>query len=128
MIFIDTSIWIEYFRGRNQQIVHHLNELLDVDQVALAYPVKIELLTGASKKDLATLKSVLSALPVLVPSEAVWPLMESWITRATERGQGFGMADLMIAAISVEQKSSLWSLDQDFMRMEKLGFLICHQP
>ncbi len=45
-VFVDTSDWIEFFRGRDRALVSEMRRLLDDDRVALAVPVRIELLAG----------------------------------------------------------------------------------
>ena len=50
MIVVDTSIWIEFFRGRNSIVDNHLRKLIDQDQVFLAAPVRLEILMGAAEK------------------------------------------------------------------------------
>lgn len=125
MVAIDTSVWIEYFRG-NSEIVSDLNELLDEQEVLLPAPVWIELLSGASKKDLPVLRSTLSALPRALPTKNAWNTMETWITLSSKQGKRFGFGDLLIAAICVESEASLWSFDSDFSAMSKLKFLKLH--
>lgn len=128
MIVVDTSIWIASFRSASSDEARHLSDLLESDQVALAAPVRIEVLSGASLSDVKRLRRVLSALPVFFPTEATWELMDSWLDAAKRAGDHFGVADLLIAALAAEQRASVWSLDSDFPRMAKLGLIQTYQP
>lgn len=123
MVAIDTSVWIEYFRGRDSAVIAQLNELLDEEQVLLPAPVWIELLSGASSKEQSVLREVLSALPRAAPSKNIWKALETWIVIAKKRGKRFGMADLLIAAICAENHARLWSLDSDFDHMSRLKWI-----
>ncbi len=123
MTIVDTSVWIDYFRVQSQGLVSALNSLLDEDRVALAVPIRIEILSGASKKEGQTLKRLLEALPIFFPTDLTWQRMEEWVEAGLNRGERFGTLDLLIAAICHEQNVPLWSLDKDFCRMEKLGWV-----
>jgi predicted nucleic acid-binding protein len=127
VILADTSIWIEFFRGKNRRIAAHFMELLDADLVMLAAPVKIEILAGSSRSNLAKLRRVLSALPNYYPERGAWETIDRWLDAAILAGERFGFGDLLIGAIAVQQKATLWSLDSDFQRMQKLGWLSLHQ-
>ena len=126
MIFVDTSVWIDFFRGRRSARVGALVDLLDGDLVGLAVPVYLELLSGASTGDFNQLKRLLSALPIYYPTEDTWSILERWIRTAVETGQRFGFGDLLIGAIAAEADGRIWSFDRDFLRMEKLGFVQCY--
>jgi predicted nucleic acid-binding protein len=128
MILVDTSVWVAYFRSSAGRLTTHLQTLIEEDQVVLAVPVKIEILSGSSAKESARLRRVLEALPLLVPSRSTWERMEGWVDQAVTKGERFGVADLLIAALAAEQDLSLWSLDRDFQRMYKLGFVRLHSP
>ncbi len=119
MIAVDTSVWIDFFRGR-MPVVERLSGLLDRDEVALPVSVKIEILSGARKSESQRLERLLAALPVLYPTEDLWKLLEKWVTAGAAAGQRFGVGDLLVAALAAEHDCSLWSLDSDFARMASL--------
>jgi predicted nucleic acid-binding protein len=122
MIAVDTSVWIDFFRGR-QPVTEKLTELLDRDEVVLPIPVRIEILSGARSSERSRLGRLLSALPVLYPSDASWKRVETWVTTGAARGYRFGFSDLLIAAVAADNGCSLWSLDNDFSRMARIGIV-----
>lgn len=126
MIFVDTSIWVEALRRGESAEARHLSALLDDRAVALAVPVRIEILAGASTRDRATLRRTLTALPLFYPTGSTWRLVESWIEQASAAGERFGFADLLIGAIAAEQEGELWSRDADFQRMARVGLVRLH--
>ncbi len=123
MIVVDTSVWIAAFRADQSKEARHLCTLLDADEVALAAPVRVEILAGASRADRAQLRRTLSALPVFYPSEATWIRIESWLDAISAAGDWFGMGDLLIAGIAADRGDTVWSLDTDFSRMDKLKLI-----
>ena len=122
MIAVDTSVWIDFFRGR-APAAERLPVLLDQDEVALPIPVRIEILSGARRTERPRLNRVLSALPVLFPTRETWLRMEAWILKAGASGQRFGVGDLLIASLAAENQCALWSLDADFVRMARLRLI-----
>ncbi len=128
MIFVDTSVWVAALRSAASPEARHLVRLLDDDLVALAVPVRIEILAGASIADRRRLRRVLSALPVFYPGASTWALIDRWIDRAGEAGERFGFADLLIGALAAERAGEIWSIDGDFGRMARLGLLPLHRP
>ncbi len=128
MILVDTSVWVAAFRSGQSLEAQHLHDRLDNDDVAIAVPVRLEILSGVSGRDRARVHRALSALPVYAPTEATWIRIEEWIDRAGKKGERFGFADLLIAAIAAENNLEVWSLDADFDRMKSLGFITLHHP
>ena len=121
MIVVDTSVWIEASRARGAKTRATLQSLIDADEVALALPVRLELTAGLTRRDRAPFLRALSALPLLVPTDETWRLVESWIASAADKGQRFSVTDLLIAGLTHEIGAIIWSLDDDFERLDHLG-------
>jgi predicted nucleic acid-binding protein len=128
VIAVDTSVWVRTLRAGASEEASVLRALLDADEACLAVPVRVELLTGASRLDRPRLRRALSALPLLYPSDETWRLINGWVDVAGASGQRFGFGDLLIGALARETGSLLWSLDSDFERMSRLGFVDLYQP
>ncbi len=119
-------MWIDALRGRERPLVAELQRLLDEEQVALAAPVRLELLAGASPTMLPRFRRLLSALPLFYPGEGTWGMLDAWVERAVAAGERFGFGDLLIGAICAEQRGAIWSRDADFRRMARLGLVELH--
>ena len=128
MIVVDTSVCVTSLRRGRAPETEVLRALLDADEVVLAAPVRVELLSGASNRDRPRLRRALSALPVAYPTVDTWKLIDTWIDRAGRRGERFGLGDLLIGALASEAGALLWSLDADFARMESLAFVRRYMP
>ena len=123
MIFVDTSVWVSYLRLGEPLIRQTLDALIDEDEVALAAPVKVELLGGTRVGEVARLQQTMWALRQFVPSNDTWKLVEEWALRGATKGQHFGVGDLLIGALAAERGGMVWSLDGDFERMARLRLL-----
>ena len=127
MIVVDTSVWVAALRADGAE-AKALRALLDEDEVLLPIPVKIELLSGTSKRQRAKLRSALSALPLAYPTDETWRMMDEWTDPAAPAGAAFGVGDLLIAAIAHEAGALVWSLDSAFGRMERLRLVERYEP
>jgi predicted nucleic acid-binding protein len=126
LIVVDTSVWIQASHQPQMRAV--LNELIDADEVTLALPVRLELLSGVPRRSRAAFYLTFSALPQLLPSADTWQPLHEWIERAADAGERFSIPDLLIAALAAEIGGLVWSLDKDFERMEQLGLVSLYAP
>lgn len=126
MIVVDTSVWIA--AQRRPYVDRVLQSLLDADEVAVALPVRLELWAGVARQDRKAHRAAFGALPQLVPTEQTWLPLTEWIARAADSGERFTVTDLLIASLTSDIDGLVWSLDKDFERMEKLGFVSLYDP
>lgn len=128
MIVVDTSVWVSALRSASSPAAPVMVSLLDADQVLLTPPVRTELLGGARAADRRQLKRTLTALPLAYPTDDTWRLMDEWAELARDRGERFGVGDLLIAALAREAGALVWSLDSDFSRMARLKLVDLYEP
>jgi len=123
VIAVDSSVWINALRSPASPEAIVLRGLLDADEVALPVPVRTELLMGTRSKRRAALASALAGLPLLYPSDESWREIDRWTERLSASGQTFSVGDLLIGVLASELQALVWSLDEDFTRLEKAGLV-----
>ncbi len=122
MIVADTSVLIEADRGRQPE-TGLFTSLVRRGEIALAAPVRVEYLGGASRSALPRLLLLCDSLRIYEPTHATWAIIDEWLYRAVAAGERFAAVDLLVAALAAEKKEPVWSLDADFVRMSRLGFV-----
>jgi predicted nucleic acid-binding protein len=128
VIVADTSIWVEADRRPVGVLPDALRSLIDADELALALPVRLELTSGLRRENRGIFLRRLSGLPIAVPTENTWAIVERWIPIAADKGHRFAVTDLLIAALADEVGALVWSLDDDFDRMARLGMVGLYSP
>jgi len=117
VILVDTSVWIDFFAGRDLPHVAKLEQsILDNEDIALSGIILTEILQGIP--DDTTYWRVRRYLSVLI----MLPMPESVFVRAAElyrklRKQGISIRkthDCIIAAIALEHHCQLLHNDKDF--------------
>lgn len=126
MIVVDTSVWIG--ARRDAAVGRVLDSLIDADEAALALPVRLELWAGVARRDRRSLDRALSALAQVVPVDETWARLPGWIELAADVGQYFSLSDLLIGSLANDVDALVWSLDDDFARMERLGMVTRYDP
>jgi predicted nucleic acid-binding protein len=116
MVLVDTTIWIDWLRGRKADRVSWLGALLDEGEAVLAPVIYQEILQGAaSPQALRTLKNQFGALPMLVAE--VFTYVGAGALYARCRWHGYtprSPHDCLIAQLAIENRLPLLQDDRDF--------------
>jgi predicted nucleic acid-binding protein len=106
-VLVDTSVWVDHFRKRNEDLVH----LLTLDLV-LSHPLVVtELACGTPPAPRGRTLADVATLPQA--RQATLDEVREFIEREQLYGLGCGVVDLaLLAATLLTPGSRLWSLDR----------------
>jgi len=117
MIVVDSSVWIDYFTGRNTPEVETLDSLLGEEPVAIGDLMLTEVLQGfRTDKDFRKAKVLLMSLAVVNMLDTAIALKSAANFR-TLRKKGITVRktiDTIIATYCIENKLPLLHSDKDF--------------
>jgi hypothetical protein len=119
VVLVDTTVWIDYLRGRVSGKTEGLRSLLEDGDVVCTWVIVQEILQGAAApQKLEILRAQFMALPQLAQS------LETHVNAATLyarcRWQGLTIRsphDCLIAQVAIEHGVPLLHDDRDFERM-----------
>lgn len=125
MIIVDTSVWIDYFNGKDTAHCDFLDNALKFQQVGIFDIILMEILQGfKNDKDYLSAKSALSKLPIFEISNKDNAIIYVDYYR-TLRKQGITIRksnDVMIAGFCIRNELPLLFSDRDFLPFcERLG-------
>ncbi len=128
MIVVDTSIWIDFFRGHKPHTLHQL--IKEEEDLALTEIIITEILQGIKKdKDYKKVKSFLLDFPVYQPKGLETYLKAAQIYRdCRKKGKTVRKTvDCIIAAICIEHHQILLHNDRDFDQIASCAGLKCYK-
>jgi len=122
MIVVDSSVWIDYFTGKNTSGAEKLDSILGEELVAIGDLVLTEVLQGFREdKDYRQAKKLLLSLNVLNMLDTTIALKSAENFR-TLRKKGITVRktiDAIIATYCIENKLPLLHSDKDFQPFHK---------
>ena len=120
LTLVDTSIWIDFFRG-DRRVIDRLDPLLAAGEVGLCGPVQAEVLSGApTYAEWKRLERLLGALDWLPLPVDVWRRAADARFALARRGNQAALVDLLIALAAVEADAQLLTRDSDFGRIAEV--------
>ena len=118
MILVDSSIWIEYFKGN--KIVLPLDSLIDLNNICVNDLVLSELLPSINHKKEHRLKELLLTI-TRIPLVINWNGIIDMQTQNLKNGiNKVGISDLIIAQNVIDNDLELYTLDRHFKLMSEL--------
>lgn len=118
-IMIDTSVWIEYFRGKNLDICIKVDQFLNHTSIFVPKIVIAELIQGAkSEKEIEVIKEFVDAFNIIDQTKDTWLEAGQLSFDLKKKGQNINLTDCYIALISKENNCLIFSLDIHFKRQE----------
>ncbi|VTU25819.1 type II toxin-antitoxin system VapC family toxin [Variovorax sp. RA8] len=129
MILVDSSVWIDYFRGTDSVSADRLDQLLQTEPVAIGDLILAEVLQGfSSERDFTEARKLLTALEVVTLRGEAFAIDAAGNQRRL-RALGFTVRktiDTLIATWCIENDGTLLHDDRDFDAFEKhLGLRCC---
>ena len=124
LVLVDTSAWIEFFRGTNHPAVPALDRLLFDDQAAITGVIRAELLQGArTEAQKAALARQLAALHQLPDPSDLWDRVALLGYALRRQGYEVRIPDLVIAAVALANDVPVLALDAHFPAIAKVSSL-----
>ena len=122
MILVDSSVWIDYFNGRDTPETSELDSLLGIKPIAIGDIILTEVLQGfRNDEDYKTAKSLLTSLNIFELLGEKMALKSADNYRLL-RKQGITIrktADVIIASFCIEYNLPLLFSDKDFLPFVK---------
>lgn len=121
MMLVDTSAWIEFFRGRGP-VAARVDELLESDEVALCGPVLTELRRGIrSASERKKILPLFDACALLPQPASLWEEAGDLGFALARKGASVKSLDLLIAVYALSHQVALLTTDRDFALIRKAG-------
>lgn len=125
-VLVDTSILVEYFRGKNLEIIDLVKELIINHRIVLCGIVFSELLAGVrTRNDQEIIEQAIDALDYAEVSRSIWIMAGEMASKLRQQGiKPPHMTYLIIAAIAIENSYELLTKDSHFDKIPELKRLL----
>jgi len=121
LILIDTSAWIDFFRGGGR-LAERVDELVEADEAALCGPIVTELRRGLrSRTERERLLPLLAGCHLLDQPARLWEEAGELGWYLGRRGAAVKSLDLLIAAYALAHGVPVLTADADFALMRRAG-------
>ncbi len=120
-ILVDTSVWIKFFRFSTAAESIHMDGLLQAKAVCTCAPIRVEILSGArNDRERLHLRELFSAIPVKELPLDLWEKVEEARFTLARKGHQASLVDLSIASTAAHHQVPLWTLDEDFVAIQRV--------
>jgi predicted nucleic acid-binding protein len=128
VILVDTSAWIDFFRGAGS-LAGRVDDLLENDQAALCGPVITEIRRGLrSRAERTRVLPLLAGCHLLEQPAALWEEAGELGWYLGRRGATVKSLDLLIATYALAHAVPILTVDGDFALMRRVGLGLVIEP
>jgi predicted nucleic acid-binding protein len=121
VILVDTSAWVDFFRGAGR-LSSLVDDALDANDVALCGPVITELRRGLkSRAERAQVLGLLGGCHLLAQPDRLWEESGELGFYLARKGVVAKSMDLLIACYALAHELPVMTADSDFSHMKKAG-------
>lgn len=117
-VIVDTSIWVEYFKGNEAaaKIIHDQTNF----EVHLAGPISTELFQGIkTESEKSAFSIIMAGLPCIAISDQDWVDAGVIGSALRKKGVTVPLADLIIYTVALNNHCSIFTLDSHFAMINK---------
>ncbi len=128
MILVDSSVWVDFFSSSPGRAGGELRRMIDESEpLALTGVVVAEVLQGLTR-DAGRIEQFLAQWDMLEPTSFETYRTAAAIYRAARsKGMSLTTIDTLIAAIALEHRAAVFTLDQDFSRIALITRLVLYR-
>lgn len=127
---IDTSVWIDFFRGRlKPAVLGFLSEVIPLRTAGITDIIRHEILVGASgKPERQQLRGLLSPLPCLRIQDDQLEAFDDFAWNLRAHGLMGKYTDVSIAFVCHHHKIPILSFDKFFSHLARKGLIKLQPP
>ena len=115
---IDTTVWVDYLRGRDDSVRDRVASMVNEDRAFTAEIIILEILRGAkSEKEYRMLQEDFLALPRLSMDSETWEIAwrNSFLFR--KRGLNIPIVDTLVSSLAIRHGCTLVHADRHFSQL-----------
>jgi predicted nucleic acid-binding protein len=129
LVLIDTSIWIDYFSGKNQRVTEVVDDLLSNTRVATAGIILAELAQGArTTTESQSIRTHFQPLHWITSEDSHWETAGHLSWKLRRAAKTVNLTDCYIASLSVSAAASIYTLDKHFHWIADVSGCTLFQP
>jgi predicted nucleic acid-binding protein len=117
---IDTSVWIAFFKNRDNHLVEKVEDVLKFTDVYVPKVVIAELIQGAkSEKEISVIEEFVEAFNIIDQTESTWLNAGRLSFSMKRKGVTVNIVDCYIAVMANENNCRIFTLDEHFKDIKR---------
>lgn len=119
-ILIDTSVWISYFKNKDNSLSEKVEDVLKTTDVYVPRVVIAELVQGAkSEKEISVIEEFIEAFNIIDQTDGTWLNAGKLSFSMKRKGVTVNIVDCYIAVLASENSCKIFTLDEHFKDIKK---------